>query len=159
MLKMYELVGMYNELRNMEIEDENVFLDTLEGLEGDIESKADNIACIIKEHLAEAEAIKNEEKRLAERRKSIENKAEKLKVYLFNSLKAVNMNKIETARNKLSIRKNPSKLVLVNDFYIDEYVEEIKEIRIDKAKIKEDLKAGKIVEGAMLEQTERIDIK
>jgi len=157
-MRMYELVGMYNELLEMDLDD-GVFYDTLEGLEGDIEDKVDNIACIIKELNADVEAIKKEEKRLADRRAAKENKARRLKAYLHQSMCAMDKNKIETARNLISIRKNPAKVVLVDDFYNEDYAEVIETVKIDKNKIKEDLKAGKVVEGAKLEQGTSLNIK
>ena len=157
-MKMYELTEMYIRLLSMDM-DEDVFNDTLEGLEGDIEYKVDNIACVIKELNSDAEAIKNEEKKLADRRKAKENKATRLKEYLHQCLSAMDKNKIETARNLISIRKNPAKVVLVNDFYNDAYAEVVETVKIDKNKLKEDLKAGKIVEGATLEQGTSLNIK
>lgn len=44
--------------------------------------KIENVACWIKNLTADAEALKNEEAKLAKRRKSMENKAESLKNYL-----------------------------------------------------------------------------
>jgi len=141
--------------------EEQTFQDTLEGLEGEIEIKADNIACVIKEMFANAESIKHEEKKLAERRKAIENNGERLKKYLFNCLEAMNMKKIETPRNVISIRKNPAKLIIADDFIEKnyEYVEAIEQFFVDKGRLKEDLKAGKVVEGARLEQLATLNIK
>ena len=160
MAKMYELVGMYKDLLEAEL-DESVFNDTLEGLEGDIEDKVDNIACIIKELNADTDAIKQEEKRLAERRKAKENKATRLKEYLHNSLEAMGKSRIETARNLVTVRKNPAKLIIAEDFIEKnyEYVETVEEFIIDKGRLKEDLKAGKIVQGARLEQGTSLNIK
>ena len=65
-----------------EISEEVIDLDLLEGLKIQLADKVDNIACWIKNLLADAEAIKQEEAKLAKRRKAAERKAESLKQYL-----------------------------------------------------------------------------
>jgi len=160
-MKMYELVGVFKELEAMEIDSET-FQDTLDSIDWneEFEQKADNMASLFKGLKYEAEAIKAEEKALAERRKAIENKADKLKRFMFDTFKLVNKDKVETARNKLVLRKNPPAVELANiDWYNDDYMEKIETVKLDKAKLKEDLKAGIEIEGARLVQGERLDIK
>lgn len=73
-----------------------------EGLAEEKEHKIENLACYYKTLVAEAEAIKAEEKALAERRKAKENKAESAKAFLKSVL---NGEKFETARCSVSYRK------------------------------------------------------
>jgi hypothetical protein len=61
---------------------EQAWFDTLEGIEGEFECKAESVAQYIKELNAEAEAIKAEEKKLSARRKAKENAAIRMKDYL-----------------------------------------------------------------------------
>ena len=75
-MTLYELTGQYDMLMNMlydEDIDEEVLLDTLEGMEGEIEDKADNYAKLIRNITADVESIKAEETRLSLRRKTLEN--------------------------------------------------------------------------------------
>ena len=156
-MTLFEIKEQYLSLMEMDL-DEVTFADCLEGLEGDLEDKADNIAYIVKTLKAEADAIKGEAKTLQERAKAKLNKADRLTQYLFETMKQLDKAKIETARNVLNIKKNPVSVVTLEDFYNDEYMREFVEVKLDKAKLKEDLKAGIVVDGARLEQKERLEV-
>ena len=70
MANLYELTKNYETVLNMLYEediDEQMVLDTLESIEGDIEDKADGYAKIIKELLGDADKIKAEKLRLEAR--------------------------------------------------------------------------------------------
>lgn len=157
-MKLYEIKEQFLRLADMEL-DEQTMNDTLESLQFDLEEKADNIACLIKQLEAESDAIKSEAKNLTERAKSKEAKAEKLTAYLFDAFKAVGAQKVETARNIITIKKNPFSVVLDDDFSVNEYLIEKTIIQADKEKLKADLKDGKTIPGARLEQKERLAIK
>lgn len=76
-MTLYELTSDYMELLTMLEDpdaDEEVIADTLEGLAGDIEAKADGYARVMRQMDADAVAIKAEEERLANRRRSLENR-------------------------------------------------------------------------------------
>lgn len=162
---LYILAGEYlalaNKLNDSEL-DEQTILDTLEGASGEIEVKAKNVAMFIRNLEASAEQIKLAEKQMADRRKSIENKAEYIKRYLFNNMKRCGLSKIECEYFALTIKKNPPKLIIDDagaipgELYIyppapDPYP--------DNAAIKTKLLAGEIVNGAHIEQGERLEIK
>ena len=69
MSNLYQLTNNYEIVLNMlydEDADEEMILDTLEAIEGEIEDKADNYAKIIKELEAKQNARKEEAKRLTE---------------------------------------------------------------------------------------------
>ena len=69
MATLYEIAAEYMTLLDMAEEiDEEVFKDTLEGIEGELEIKADNYAKVIAELENRAEGLDKESKRLAERR-------------------------------------------------------------------------------------------
>ena len=59
--------------------DEQILADTMEGLEGEIEQKADNYAIIIQELQSEAYKVKAEIDRLQLRKKSLENNIQRMK--------------------------------------------------------------------------------
>jgi hypothetical protein len=157
-MKLYEIKEQFLRLADMEL-DEQTMNDTLESLAFELEEKADNIACLIKQLTAESEAIKAESKNLAERAKAKEAKADKLTQYLFETFKAVGADKVETARNVIAIKKNPCSVVLDEGFSNSEYMVEKVSIQPDKEKIKSDLKNGVEIAGAKLEQKERLAIK
>ena len=68
--------------------------------------KLENIACYVKDLISEANAIKAEEKALAERRKWKENKAERLAMYMDGFLRMKEWKRFETARCAVSYRKS-----------------------------------------------------
>lgn len=74
----------------------------LEQLQMERETKLENIACWIKNLTAESAAIRQEEINLAERRKVLERKSERLKKYLSEAL---NGEKFQTAKCSVTFRK------------------------------------------------------
>lgn len=91
-MKLYELAEEYNVLSAMldqEDTDPQAVMDTLESLTGEFEEKADNLACIIKGCLSDAEALKNEAAALAARQKKKEAKADRITKYLYQQMSAV----------------------------------------------------------------------
>ena len=71
----------------IDMETGEVDIEKYEQLAEEKDKKIENIACYYKALTAEAEAIKAEEKALAERRKVKENKAESLKKFLASVLR------------------------------------------------------------------------
>ena len=77
-MNLYELTEQYLALQEMAYDpevDEQVFQDTMEGLWGEIEDKADGYAKIILGMKADIEALRAEEMRLAARRKGLETRS------------------------------------------------------------------------------------
>ena len=119
------------------------------------EAKLENVACWIKELKAEAEALKAEKQRLADRQKVAENKMESLKKYLAFALDG---QAFKTTRASVSFRKSQS--VEITDIYkLDENYLRYKEPEADKTAIKEALKQGKTVAGATLVENTSVIIK
>jgi len=110
------------------------------------DEKIENIACYIKNLKADAEAIRTEEKKLAERRKTCENRAEWLKKYLANNLQG---EKFKSPRVAVSWRR--SQAVVVEDIWkLPEDYLRYKDPEPDKTAIKDAIKKGFDVEGAEL---------
>ena len=157
-MKLYEIKQDFLRLAEMDL-DEQTMQDTLESLQFELEEKADNIACLIKQVEAEAEAIKTEAKNLTDRAKAKETKVERLTQYLLDTLKAVGTDKIETTRNILQVKKNPVSVVLDEGFNHPGFITTKLTTVPDKSLIKEWLQQGKELDGARLEQRERLVIK
>ena len=140
-------------------------LDTLDALSGEFDQNAEDIACLVKNLRAEADAIKNEERALAVRRKQGEKLADRLSDYLLRCMDEVGETKIHGIRASLAIRKNPPSVRItdVDALLYDgsEYVKprRLKEEDLDKAKIKNALKSGTCVEGAELVQDRSLTIR
>lgn len=133
--------------------------ETLEALDISRSEKIENIALWIKNLNAEAKAIREEEKALAERRRYAENKAESLKRYLSEAL---NGERFTTAKVAITYRKSMAveiadeeAFVLAADMlYIIQQAP-----TIDRKAISNALKAGEIIEGAELAERNNIQIK
>ena len=164
-MTLYELTSEYLDLLAMLEDpdvDEELINDTLEALGGELEVKADGYARVMRQMDADAKAIKAEEERLANRRKSLENRTAALKSRLQQMMEVTGKVKFKTELFSFGIQKNPAAVVM-DEQYIENIPEcylIIQEPKIDKQKIKEDLKAGLDLEGiAHLEQTESLRIR
>lgn len=107
---LYELTGQYLELLEMLEEDdgtdEQVIRDTLEGIDGELEIKADNYAKIIRELSEEAKKFEAEKKRLEARQTTLENRVKLLKENLFFAMKETGKTKFKTDLFSFGIQKN-----------------------------------------------------
>ena len=164
-MTLYELTSEYLDLLAMLEDpdvDEELINDTLEALGGELEVKADGYARVMRQMDADAKAIKAEEERLANRRKSLENRSAALKSRLQQMMEITGKVKFKTELFSFGIQKNPAAVVM-DEQYIENIPEcylIIQEPKIDKQKIKEDLKAGLDLEGiAHLEQSESLRIR
>ena len=164
-MKLYEIKDLYVRFYDMvdagEIDDEAI-ADTLESIDGEFEDKADNIACLIKTFLAEADAIKNEEKTLRERRERKEKQAESLKSYLSTTMLFLGKAKVETARNVLSFRKSTSLQILDEETFMEKYPELVKVMigkSVSKKEVTDFIKAGQEFDGAQLTEKQNLQIK
>lgn len=167
-MKLYELAADYEAfiaaVEAGEIPEEAI-ADTLESIESSIEDKADNIACILKNIDAERAAIKAEEDKLAERRKTKEKDYEKLKKYLSDMLLKCGKTKIETPRNKITFRASEAVVVEDESAFVewaarghDEFLT-YKAPTINRTEIKKALKNGTEISGAYIESNQNIQIK
>lgn len=153
MSNLYQLTNNYETVLNMlydEDADEQMILDTLEAIEGEIEDKADNYAKIIKELEAKQNARKEEAKRLTESAKVFENREKALKNNLFNSMKATGKTKFATDLFSFNIAKNGGKQTLTIDGEVpEEYTKAV--IENDTDKIRQALENGEKLTFAHLE--------
>lgn len=166
-MKLYELANDYlallDAIDNDEIPEEAI-ADTLESITACIEDKADSIACLLKSLDAACIAIKAEETRLAERRKAKEKAHERIKQYLSETLQRAGLDKIETARNKITFRKSES--VEVDEAAFIEWAQKNRDDlltysapKVNKTEVKKALKGGAEIVGAELRIKNNIQIK
>jgi len=88
------------------------WFDTLEGIEGEFELKAESIAVYFKNLQSDIKQLKAEEQSLKNRRIQKEKSAEQLKTYLLNSMKLIGRKKIDMPRAVISLKNNPPKLIV-----------------------------------------------
>jgi hypothetical protein len=114
-LKLYEFGGEYDALDELLAESEGELTPEIEALLADLDAqfdeKAERVALKIRGFLAEASAIKEEEARLAARRKARERSAESLKSYLQRQLELLGREKVAGKLVTVALQKNPPRVL------------------------------------------------
>lgn len=168
-MTLYELMSGYKNfltaVENGEIPEEAI-ADTLEAIEGDIDEKIDNIACVLKVLEAEEAAIKAEEDRLAQRRKAKANAKERTKTYLSEMLTALGKTEFESPRNKITFRKTPGKVVIADEKAFIEWASQYDDSlltygkpTINKTAVKTAIEDGKEILGAEIVVSQNMQLK
>ena len=133
--------------------------DNLDELEVERNAKLEAVALFVKSLEAEAAAMREEERKLAERRGRNERKAERLRRYLSDSMLALGDTKLETARVALSFRKSESVVIEDQAALPVEFLKVKMTETPDKTAIKKAIKSGATVEGAALVENKNLQIK
>ena len=147
MSTLYEIVNDYLTIQHMMEDpdlDPQALADTMEGIEGELEVKADGYAKVIRNMEADIEAIKSEVNRLTDRRKTIEKNIQTLKLALQKSMEITGKTKFKTELFSFGIRNNaPSVIMDESDIrkIPSEYLR-IRDPEVDKSKLKDALKNG-----------------
>jgi hypothetical protein len=152
---LYELTGRWLDLLHNEDLDPEVLQDTLDAIDEEIDLKAENTAKLIKSWEAQALAIKQEEDRLNQRRKALENKAERTKNYLQQHFELIRKDKVKTPLFTVALQNNPPSLGVLKEGQIPRKYKIKQPDKIDRKMILDDLKAGIKVRGASIAPTSR----
>ena len=114
-----------------------------------LQQKGSNIIGYTKNIELTINAMKEEEKRIAENRKSLESKLDKFKQYVKENMERLEITKMDTELGTLSIAKNPISVEIENEDEISaEFKQEIVTTKIDKTAIKNYFKeTGEIPNG------------
>ena len=155
MSTLYEITGEYCALLDYadstDSEDEQVFLDTLESITGELEIKADNYAAVITEINATIDKFNAEIKRLTAKKEAMENNVKRMKTALLESMQQMGIPEIQGQHFKLKIQNNGGlKPLKITGDVPNNYKRIVYED--DKEKIRKDLEAGKKLEFAHLEE-------
>jgi Siphovirus Gp157 len=158
-MKLYELSQQYTSLMEVAEElDPLALKDTLEAIEDAIEEKVENTAKFIKNLTADVDALKAEEKRLAERRRSLENKISGIKEYLQNQMEVSGLDKVKRATLTVSIQKNPPSLKVIDEKLLSDYMIPQAPV-LDKKAVMAALKEGADIQGAEIHQGKGLRIR
>lgn len=127
------------------------------------DTKIENMALWYKDLTAEAKAIREEEKALAERRRSAENKAERLKGYIDTALGGEPW---QSARAAVSYRKSTAveiedETALIEELEFNGFDECLtyRPPQINKVELMKTLKAGTAIKGAELVTRQNVQVK
>ena len=165
MATLYDLTADYMALISMAEDpdiDEQAFLDTLEGIEGALEDKAENYAKVMRMLDADEAAYDEEAKFFARKAKAAHNAKRRMKESLQYAMEATGKTKFKTALFTFALQKNaPS--VIIDEPYIENLPERFlvpQDPKINKVAIKDAIKNGEDLTGvAHLEQTQSLRIR
>lgn len=156
MASIYELTQEFKTLWEL-MEDGVLEDEALAGAFGvateDLAEKLEGYCKFIKNLDSDIAGLKAEEKRLADRRKVMENTKERAKAAMKTALETAGENNLPCGSFKVSIKLNPEKLI-VDEQYLENIPDKYKttpEPEIDRAKMKDTLQHGTKEEKAELE--------
>lgn len=158
-MRLYELTDAWQQVMEMIEDGEEGYADTLESINEAIEDKAENTAKVIKSIEAEAEVLKVEEKRLADRRRAMENKAKNMKVYLQEQLELAGKTKIKGTLLTVAIQKNPPSLNVLDQSLIPQNYFVQLDPQLDKKALLAAIKEGQEIAGAEIKQGASVRIR
>lgn len=145
---------------------EAAWFDTLDGLDGAFDVKAENIAAYIKELGAFADDMRATERAMSERRRAIENRAERLKKYLMSAMIETGRKRIDTVTARITVKNNAESPRFTDEtkfiMWAQSNAEDLlryKSPEIDKAAVKRYLQAGNELDGVTLERSQSVIIK
>jgi len=157
MTKLYELTGQY--LALAELADDpsmppEALQDSLEGLEGEIEIKSQALLQVVSGMEGDTGAIDAEIKRLQARKRVIQNRADRLRQYLFDNMEAAGINKISCPLFQITLAKGRPMVSITDESLIpDKYM--VVTTAPNRANILAALKAGEDVPGCLLGESKR----
>ena len=164
-IPLYQLADQYlaaaHELTDLDI-DEQTVIDTLEGMTGEFEEKAINVAKFIQNLRSSSAAMKLAEEKMHNRRKAVEKREQNIIDYLKLNMERCGITNINCDYFSLSIRNNPVSVVIDNQLMIPNgFMRQPEDTPLepDKKAIADAMKSGVDIPGAHLEVFTRLDIK
>ncbi|CAI1104754.1 Siphovirus Gp157 [Serratia ficaria] len=150
MSKLYDIANDYAKLMDSGLAPE-LITDTIEGIEGELTEKIEQLLAICKNEQGYAELLRSEAKSMTERAVAVENKIARIKEYVAKSLETAGKKSIRAGLHQVTIR-TPSRQVDITDASLlpVEFVEYETLIKPDKLAIKHQLDAGRQVPGAQI---------
>ena len=141
--------------------DAQTIADTLEGMAGELETKAQSVAYVVRSLEADAAAVTQWAKDANARAKALELRAENLREFLAATLQACGIQKVEGPGVVLSFRKSTAVVIDEPGLIPAEFMKqpEPPPPAPSKSLIGDALKAGKTVPGAHLDTRMNLQIK
>lgn len=142
------------------------WFDTLEGIEGEFDEKAESIAVYIKQLKAEANILKFEKSAIAKRQSQKEREVEKLAAYLLNAMKAIGRSKVDMPHAVVSIRNNAPSLIVDNEVEFVSWAQENNDSlleyimpKVKKNDVKKLCKNGEAIPFVHMESKQSLSVK
>lgn len=158
-MTLYEMTDsvrqLFSLLESGEI-DEQTYSDTVEAI--GTEEKLEGYCQIIKQLKAEADMFKDEENRLANRRKALENNADKMRTAVLEYMAATGESKARAGTFSISISQSQS-VEITDEDAIPPMYRTPQPDKVDKTAIKKALTNGETIAGAQLVSGSRLTIR
>lgn len=165
MASIYEITNQFPFLAQLEETgevDPEAIKGALEVAREDLAYKLEDYCKVIKNFESDIAGLKEEEARLKAKRQTLQNTIDRMKDAMKYALEVAKETKIPCGTFTVTIQNNPESVVM-DEQYLENIPEEYlkyKEPEIDRAKLKEHLKAGINLEGiAHLEQSTGLRIR
>lgn len=169
MTSLFALTEQYRQLQALADSEtdipEDVIRDTLEGLGGELQLKAQNVARFVANQDAMADAIENAAEAMRARAKRLRGRTAYLRQYLLTNMQAANLPRLESPELVVAIKKNPASVVVFDEAAVPAEFKRTPppapppQPVPDKRLIADIIKAGGAVPGCRLEQGFRLEIK
>ncbi len=148
-LSLYQITGAFPMLMQQEEMNDEEKEKVKEELTTLLQEKSNSIIGYTKNIELTIKAMKEEEERISNNRKALENRLKNFKDYVKACMENSGIQKVETDLGSLSIAKSPISVEIVDENIIpDEYKEVIFTTKVDKKKISDHFKAtGELISG------------
>lgn len=159
MATLYELTGHLLQLQSLIESGDEIHPDNVEAMEDAIEEKLEGYGKLIRNIESDIDGFKNEEKRIADKRKSMENNVKRLKQHIEQSMIVTNNRKVKASLFTFAIQNNPPSVDVEDESMIPKgyFIEQAP--TLNKKELLQDLKLGLEVPGAGIKQTESLRIR
>jgi len=145
--------------------DAETFLDTMEGLEGEVSEKIKRVAAYIRNTKAQAESIKNAMTNMAKRSKSLDNHAASLTKYLLQNMTKNGFTAVNGIYFDVKVKKTPASVIIESGLDVESLNENYRTTKVtttttaNKAELKKAIQAGEVIKGITLVSGQRLEIK
>ena len=162
MAKLYEISDRYKNIQelldNPDLPEVDI-LNALNKIDEEFDTKAENIAKLISSLNADIDGMTKEIKRLQNRKSVMEHRADDLKSYIYEHMKAIKKKKIKGALFTLSIQKNSPSVNVLDEGAIPGQYKIPQPPKLDKKAILADLKQSIKINGAEIKQGTSLRIR
>ncbi|MGR6760328.1 siphovirus Gp157 family protein [Paenibacillus sp. T2-29] len=160
MSKLYELGNQYKALNDyidaawdnddFTEDDFQLYVETLESIEDEFEHKVENIAKFMKNIEGDIKAFEDEEKRLAKKRKYLQNKYDGLKSYTQAVLLVNKIDSVNAGLFKVRLQNNPPSVKVLNEGLVPDTYKIPQPNKVDTKGLLQALKQGEKIDGVAL---------
>lgn len=151
MNSLYEITNALAVLQEKDVEEmsEEERVEIEKSLEELLKKKSGSVIQFIQNLQSNIDSLKNEENRLKEARKYLENRQEKFEEYVLKCMNNIDAKEIITDSGILKVRSNPLSVEIDNEELVpNKYKKQVVETKIDKNLIKDDFKnTGEMLDG------------